>query len=83
MSFDARGNAVWEWAMKPGSFKRDIDTKRLEVLAATHLEIDGGASTVWESPDRACDSADTGRPSATAMLNQYVNNQLHVVIRQV
>ena len=50
VSFDARGNAVWEWAMKTGSFKRDIDTKRLEALAATHLEIDGSTAAAGADP---------------------------------
>ena len=50
MSFDSRGSAVWEWAMKTGIFKRDIDTKRLEALAEKHLEIDSRKASSGADP---------------------------------
>jgi hypothetical protein len=59
VSFDSRGNAVWEWAMNTGIFKRDIDTKRLEALAANNLEIDARASTAGD-PYNNTRSADGG-----------------------
>jgi hypothetical protein len=59
VSFDSRGNAVWEWALKTGIFKRDIDTKRLEALAANHLEIDARGSTAGD-PYNNTRSADAG-----------------------
>jgi hypothetical protein len=59
VSFDSRGNAVWEWALKTGIFKRDIDTKRLEALAANHLEIDSRASTAGD-PYNNTRSSDVG-----------------------
>src|SRR5215207_272960 len=63
VSFDSRGNAVWEWAMKTGIFKRDIDTKRLEALAANHLEIDSESS-------RTSDPYNSSKPSGEGVLKQ-------------
>ena len=39
VTFDARGNAVWEWAMSTGIFGRDIDSERLKKLEASDLKI--------------------------------------------
>jgi hypothetical protein len=39
VTFDSRGNAVWEWSMATGAFGREVDTKRLEKLAAKDLKI--------------------------------------------
>jgi hypothetical protein len=39
VSFDARGNAVWEWAMSTGIFGRDVDSERLKKLEAPDLKI--------------------------------------------
>ena len=32
VSFDARGNAVWEWSMATGKFGNNVDTERLKKL---------------------------------------------------
>ncbi len=32
VSFDARGNAVWEWSMETGKFGGNVDTERLKKL---------------------------------------------------
>jgi hypothetical protein len=39
VTFDARGNAVWEWAMSTGIFGRDVDSERLKKLEAPDLKI--------------------------------------------
>jgi hypothetical protein len=39
VTFDSRGNAVWEWSMATGAFGREVDTKRLEKLEAEDLKI--------------------------------------------
>ena len=39
VTFDARGNAVWEWAMSTGIFGRDVDSERLKKLEAPDLQI--------------------------------------------
>lgn len=39
VTFDARGNAVWEWSMSTGNFGRNVDTKRLKKLEAKDLKI--------------------------------------------
>lgn len=39
VTFDARGNAVWEWAMSTGIFGRDVDSERLKKLEAPDLRI--------------------------------------------
>jgi hypothetical protein len=39
VTFDSRGNAVWEWSMSTGIFGRNVDTKRLKKLEASDLKI--------------------------------------------
>jgi hypothetical protein len=39
VTFDSRGNAVWEWAMSTGIFGRDVDSERLKKLEAPDLRI--------------------------------------------
>lgn len=40
VTFDSRGNAVWEWSMSTGIFGRNVDTKRLKKLEAADLRIE-------------------------------------------
>lgn len=40
VTFDERGNAVWEWSMSTGIFGRNVDTKRLKKLEAPDLKIE-------------------------------------------
>lgn len=41
VTFDSRGNAVWEWQMKTGVYGRDVDTGRMKKLEeSAHLEIE-------------------------------------------
>ena len=39
VKFDDRGNAVWEWAVKTGSFAVDISTSRLKKLENQTLAL--------------------------------------------
>jgi hypothetical protein len=39
VKFDDRGNAVWEWAVKTGSFATDISTARLKKLENPTLAL--------------------------------------------
>ncbi len=39
VAFDARGNAIWEWSVSTGIFKRDVDTDRLKKLEVPDLKI--------------------------------------------
>lgn len=39
VTFDSRGNAVWEWSMSTGNFGRNVDTKRLKKLEASDLKL--------------------------------------------
>ncbi len=39
VTFDARGNPVWEWQTSTGIFGRDVSTQRLKKLEAKDLAI--------------------------------------------
>jgi hypothetical protein len=39
VTFDDRGNAVWEWSMSTGAYGREVDTRRLKKLEAKDLKI--------------------------------------------
>jgi len=39
VKFDDRGNAVWEWAVRTGSFGTDISTSRLKKLDSSSLSL--------------------------------------------
>jgi len=43
--FDARGNAVWEWALKTGEFVRDSATARLRKLDNPTLSLEDETPT--------------------------------------
>ena len=56
VTFDARGNAVWEWSMSTGIFGRDVDSERLRKLEDPDLKIAEDpphkAKTFGTSPDQ-------------------------------
>jgi hypothetical protein len=39
ITYDERGNAVWEWKLETGVYSRDISTSRLRKLALNDLSI--------------------------------------------
>jgi hypothetical protein len=44
IAFDDRGNAVWQWRSDTGTFKSDIDTKKVRALQeATTAQLGGEA----------------------------------------
>ena len=56
IAFDDRGNAIWQWRSDTGTFKSDIDTKKVRALQeATTAQL--GGETQVAAP------ATTARPS--------------------
>jgi hypothetical protein len=39
VSFDARGNSVWEWQLETGVYSRDVNTQKLKKLDLGELSI--------------------------------------------
>lgn len=39
VTWDERGNSVWEWQTAPGVFTREISSQQLEALEASDLQI--------------------------------------------
>lgn len=39
VSFDSRGNSVWEWQLEPGVYSRDVNTQKLKKLDLGDLSI--------------------------------------------
>ncbi len=50
VTFDERGNAVWEWSMSTGIFGRNVDTKRLKKLEAHDLKIEDDPTKLPKVP---------------------------------
>ena len=45
VKFDARGNAIWEWAVATGAFGREVSTERLKKLENDGLSLAEDAPT--------------------------------------
>jgi hypothetical protein len=45
VKFDARGNAIWEWAVTTGAFGREVSTERLKRLENDALSLAEDAPT--------------------------------------
>jgi len=39
VTWDERGNSVWEWQTAPGVYTRDADTQRVKALQIADLEL--------------------------------------------
>lgn len=39
-TWDARGNSIWEWEVRPGVFAREIDSNELDRLASNLCLVD-------------------------------------------
>ena len=39
VTWDDRGNSVWEWQTAPGVYSRDADTQRVKTLQMADLEL--------------------------------------------
>jgi hypothetical protein len=48
VQFDDRGNAVWEWAIKTGSFGREVSTERMKRLENPGLSLAEDAPTPFD-----------------------------------
>ncbi len=54
ISYDERGNSVWEWQLETGVYSRDISTQRLKKLDLNDLSIaDTAAQPAAARPGRA------------------------------
>ena len=61
VQFDARGQAVWEWAVRTGMFDRNASTQRVRALseAPVKLELEetlGGSKAGASAPGKAAPS---------------------------
>ena len=45
VQFDARGNAIWEWAVSTGAFGREVSTERMKKLENPGLSLADDAPT--------------------------------------
>jgi hypothetical protein len=52
VKFDARGNAIWEWAVATGAFGREVTTERMKRLENNALSLaeDGPVNPVQSNP---------------------------------
>jgi len=73
VQFDSRGNAVWEWAIDPGAFDREVSTERLRRLEHPALSIAEDAPTPFDvvrpnplGTKKGYDPYDSGRLAKTA-----------------
>jgi hypothetical protein len=48
ISYDERGNSVWEWQLETGVYSRDINTQKLKKLDLNDLSI--AETATHESP---------------------------------
>ena len=59
ISYDERGNAVWEWKLETGVYSRDINTQRLRKLELNDLSI---ADTAKHARPPGLSGQETGSP---------------------
>jgi len=48
VKFDARGNAIWEWAVSTGAFGREVSTERMKKLENPGLSLADDAPTPFD-----------------------------------
>lgn len=70
VSFDSRGNSVWEWQLETGVYSRDVNTQKLKKLDLGDLSI---AETAIQKGPLAL--ADDAKPSPGGGFNPYNNAQ--------
>lgn len=66
VKFDARGNAIWEWAVATGAFGRDVSTERLKTLENHSLSL---------ADDSSAEAARPGAPGGVKGYNPYDNGK--------
>jgi hypothetical protein len=68
VTFDSRGNSVWEWQLETGVYSRDVNTQKLKKLDLGDLSI---AETGVQKKLPGSDPADEPRPGGG--FNPYNN----------
>jgi hypothetical protein len=68
VSFDSRGNSVWEWQLETGVYSRDVSTQKLKKLDLGDLSI---AETAIQKGPLA--TAEGQNPAAGGGFNPYNN----------
>jgi hypothetical protein len=68
VSFDSRGNSVWEWQLETGVYSRDVNTQKLKKLDLGDLSI---AETGIQKKPPGLDEKD--EPRAGGGFNPYNN----------
>jgi hypothetical protein len=68
VSFDSRGNSVWEWQLETGVYSRDVSTQKLKKLDLGDLSI--AESAIQKSPFAL---EDDEKPALGAGFNPYNN----------
>jgi hypothetical protein len=68
VSFDSRGNSVWEWQLETGVYSRDVNTQKLKKLDLGDLSI--AETAMQKGPLSLTDDA---KPSPGGGFNPYNN----------
>ncbi|HEY5760137.1 MAG TPA: hypothetical protein VIU34_30150 [Steroidobacter sp.] len=71
ISYDERGNSVWEWQLETGVYSRDISTQRLKKLDLNDLSI---ADTAINKQPPGLDQPQSRKPQPGGGFNPYDNS---------
>jgi len=71
ISYDERGNSVWEWQLETGVYSRDISTQRLKKLDLNDLSI---ADTATHQRPPGLDEPKDRKPMPGGGFNPYDNS---------
>jgi hypothetical protein len=71
ISYDERGNSVWEWQLETGVYSRDISTQRLKKLDLNDLSI---ADTAAHPRPPGLDGPQARKPLPGGGSNPYDNS---------
>lgn len=72
ISYDERGNSVWEWQLQTGVYSRDISTQRLKKLDLNDLSI--ADTAVNERPSGLNQPPAKPKPAPGGGFNPYDNS---------
>ncbi|WP_129776104.1 hypothetical protein [Peristeroidobacter soli] len=71
ISYDERGNSVWEWQLETGVYSRDISTQRLKKLDLNDLSI---ADTATHKVPPGLEQPEPPKPKPAGGFNPYDNS---------
>jgi len=71
ITYDERGNAVWEWKLETGVYSRDINTQRLKKLDLNDLSI---ADTAKHQRPTGLEGTPSAPPMPGGGFNPYDNS---------